>query len=50
MGSGQQLEGMLKYLWDGVKRIFTASDDNYPETGVQPFDGEPLDQNQQQIW
>jgi hypothetical protein len=50
MGSGQGLAETLQYLWDGVKRIFTARDDNYPETGVQPFEGEPFDEQKQQTW
>jgi hypothetical protein len=50
MGAGQKLAGMLQYLWDGVKRIFTARDDNYPATGVQPFDGEPVDEQKQHTW
>lgn len=28
------------YIWEGVIRVFSPRDDNYPETGVQPFDGE----------
>lgn len=31
----------LKYLSEGVSRLFSPSDDQYPKTGVQPFDGEP---------
>lgn len=50
MGAGQKLAGMLQYLWDGAKRIFTATDDNYPETGVQPFEGEPVDPRKQHNW
>ncbi|HIK31563.1 MAG TPA: isochorismate synthase [Oscillatoriales cyanobacterium M59_W2019_021] len=50
MESRQNLAGMLQYLWDGVKRIFTARDDNYPETGVQPFEGEPFDEQKQHNW
>ena len=25
-------------------RIFSPSDDNYPATGVQPFEGDPVDE------
>ena len=28
-----------RYVWGGVARIFGPSDDNYPETGAQPFEG-----------
>lgn len=32
---------MFEYIWGGVKRIFRATDDRYPETGVQPYEGDP---------
>ena len=32
---------LIRYISDGVARIFGPSDDNYPETGVQPFEGDP---------
>jgi hypothetical protein len=38
----QRVQQMLQYLWDGVNRIFGPRDDDYPETGVQPFDGDPV--------
>ncbi len=50
MGTGQKLTGTLQYLWDGVKRIFTARDDDYPETGVQPFEGKPVDPHKPDTW
>ncbi|BAU06670.1 MULTISPECIES: hypothetical protein [Fischerella] len=31
---------VVRYIYGGVVRIFTPRDDNYPETGVQPFEGE----------
>lgn len=41
------LKNTLLYLWNGIKRIFSPSDDNYPATGVQPFKGEPFDESKQ---
>jgi hypothetical protein len=32
----------IQYISEGVSRIFSPRDDHYPETGVQPFDGEPF--------
>ncbi|PSF39580.1 isochorismate synthase [Aphanothece hegewaldii CCALA 016] len=32
---------MVQYLTEGFARIFSPTDDHYPETGVQPFDSEP---------
>ncbi|MEQ8752386.1 MAG: hypothetical protein RID09_02555 [Coleofasciculus sp. G1-WW12-02] len=37
----ERVQEMFDYLWGGVKRIFGATDDEYPETGVQPFEGDP---------
>lgn len=34
----------IHYLSEGASRIFKPSEDHYPETGVQPFDGEPFSQ------
>lgn len=42
-----RLQEMLQYVWDGVNRIFGPRDDDYPETGVQPFDGDPAKERQQ---
>lgn len=38
------LDGLTQYFVDPIARIFGPSDDNYPATGVQPFDGEPFAQ------
>jgi hypothetical protein len=35
---------VIHYLYGAVIRIFSPSDDNYPLTGVQPFEGDPADQ------
>lgn len=32
----------IQYVSEGVSRIFSPRDDQYPETGVQPFDGDPF--------
>ena len=34
------LKDMMKYLTEGFLRIFGPNDDEYPNIGVQPFDGE----------
>lgn len=34
------IQTSVKYLSDGVLRIFKAADDDYPATGVQPFEGD----------
>lgn len=37
----KQVQEATRYVWEGVKRIFSPRDDEYPETGVQPFTGDP---------
>lgn len=34
------LQETLQYIGDGVGRIFRPSNDEYPQTGVQPFEGD----------
>ncbi len=34
---------VINFISGGVKRIFTPADDNYPEVGTQPFEGEPAE-------
>jgi hypothetical protein len=34
---------MIQFVAEAVTRIFGPSDDNYPKTGVQPFEGDPGD-------
>ncbi len=31
----------IQYLSEGASRLFSPSKDEYPATGVQPFEGEP---------
>jgi hypothetical protein len=35
------VNNMVKYFTEAFARIFGPNDDEYPETGVQPFEGEP---------
>jgi hypothetical protein len=30
---------IVKYFVDGISRIFSPTDDNYPASGVQPYEG-----------
>ncbi len=43
----QGLQNIFQYLADGVAKLFKHSDDDYPENGVQPFEGEPYDEKEQ---
>ncbi|MEO0534891.1 MAG: hypothetical protein AAF215_13625 [Cyanobacteria bacterium P01_A01_bin.123] len=42
MKIAEMLDGVARYLSEGFGRIFSPIDDEYPNIGVQPFDGEPL--------
>ncbi len=35
---------IISYVLSAGARIFGPSDDNYPKTGVQPFEGDPDDE------
>jgi hypothetical protein len=39
-----KLQETLQYVWEGIQRIFGPTDDEYPKTGVQPYEGEPADE------
>ena len=34
------IDDVIQYVSGAVSRIFSLSDDHYPNTGVQPFDGD----------
>jgi hypothetical protein len=34
---------VVHFISGAVTRIFGPTDDNYPATGTQPFEGEPAD-------
>jgi hypothetical protein len=37
---GYFFNGLLQYFAEPVGRIFSPDDNNYPKTGVQPFEGD----------
>ncbi|MDJ0651015.1 MAG: isochorismate synthase [Xenococcaceae cyanobacterium MO_188.B19] len=43
----QWLQDMVQSIWKDVGGLFRPTDDNYPKTGVQPFEGEPRDEKEQ---
>ncbi len=42
MNISQRVISIVQYLFEGVGRIFSPTDDEYPLIGVQPFAGEPF--------
>ncbi|MEO1006670.1 MAG: isochorismate synthase [Cyanobacteria bacterium J06638_38] len=41
------MQSIVKYLFNGVSRLFKPTDDDYPKTGVQPFSGDPSDESEE---
>ncbi|MGQ4647501.1 hypothetical protein [Lyngbya aestuarii] len=50
MGIFQLFDNISKYIFGAVGRIFSPSDDAYPETGVQPFSGDPFQDKEGENW
>ena len=38
---GNIFQKTIQFISGGAKRIFTPTDDDYPNTGVQPYEGDP---------
>ncbi|MCU0517561.1 MAG: hypothetical protein MUC60_12010 [Oscillatoria sp. Prado101] len=41
MNLPKTVEDAMQYVMAAAARIFSPTDDKYPEVGVQPFEGEP---------
>jgi hypothetical protein len=39
MNLSKSLTNAMRYVSEAAVRIFSPSDDNYPNSGVQPFEG-----------
>lgn len=50
MGIYKLLESITQYISEAAFRIFRLPDDAYPETGVQPFSGEPFHKTKRADW
>ena len=37
---GQSIQRAINAVLDAAKRVFSPNDDDYPATGVQPFEGD----------
>lgn len=38
----KMFDGVIQYFTEAIARIFSPNSDKYPNTGIQPFEGEPL--------
>ena len=45
MSISKTLKNIVQYITEGFARIFSPTDDEYPATGVQPFEGEEYKPN-----
>lgn len=43
----QWLQDTVQSLLKGVSRLFQPTDDDYPKSGVQPFEGETYEDREQ---
>lgn len=50
MGIYKKFASMVQFVLESVIRLFSASDDDYPKSGVQPFNGEPPHKNKKADW
>lgn len=50
MSVPQVVDGVIRYVSEAVARIFGLNDDSYPNTGVQPFEGDPYNKTNSQDW
>jgi hypothetical protein len=41
MNFSEKVKETFRYLMEAAGRMLSPTDDNYPKTGVQPFEGEP---------
>lgn len=39
----QWLQDTVQSIWNDVSGLFKPTNDDYPKAGVQPFEGEPCD-------
>ncbi len=46
----KMLSSMAQYISEAVMRIFSPSDDVYPNSGVQPFTGEIYKKSTVSTW
>ena len=45
----QLIQNTIQSILQGVSRLFEPTDDDYPQSGVQPFEGEPYDDRGQSL-
>ncbi|ELS05393.1 hypothetical protein Xen7305DRAFT_00051360 [Xenococcus sp. PCC 7305] len=46
----ETVRGMVNYLAEGFLRLFGPTNDEYPEIGIQPFEGEVYNPSSSADW
>lgn len=41
-----KVQESIQEIWKSILRIFSPPDDDYPKTGVQPFEGESSEEKE----
>lgn len=41
------IDDVIRYVSGAVSRIFALNDNHYPDSGVQPYSGEPYDEKRE---
>jgi hypothetical protein len=49
MAVSKMFQRVVQYISEAVVRIFGPNDDAYPNSGVQPFDGEVKKENKKEF-
>ena len=49
MGIYRLFDSVVQYISEAAARIFGPTDDAYPATGVQPFNGEPYSEKKRRV-
>jgi hypothetical protein len=44
------LQNFVQYITEAFARIFGPNDDEYPNVGIQPFEGDPYQQTSESEW
>lgn len=44
------MDSINSFFAEAIARIFSASDDAYPEVGVQPYSGDPIEGEVELKW
>jgi hypothetical protein len=50
MNISQFLQNIVQYVAEAFARIFGPNDDEYPNIGLQPFEGEPFNPKSETEW